>query len=231
MSSNRALNGTPDTELTAHRRVRQACRNELEGIFVTLKAEPVSELSPLNYEELAITVSELQLSPTSEEPEDRNRNPLFEPDFDENIIKDEYEAYGNITDTAITPWSLDPGEVWQGRDGTPHLTFTMINHSAPHQGLLRVELLMILGVMLTRHRIVSMKAHNIMPVSIQAGNMIEKIDVISCFNRYKARVLRAHMSETGLAIEKNRFYDFITPESRATNGPLSPRASWKSTHL
>ncbi|KAL4786237.1 hypothetical protein BJX76DRAFT_355310 [Aspergillus varians] len=133
---------------------------------------------------------------------------------DDNFLSQIFRAFGNVTDIEIEPWATDIRHAAYRQeepygDGKPHVMCSMIQHSLPTESLLRTEVLTIIGIIITRLGVQSLSAHIVIPVN-----------VLSCFDGYKARIIQAHMTEHGLlAIYHTRLYDFITPESRLTSVP------------
>jgi hypothetical protein len=85
-----------------------------------------------------------------------------------DALLDKYECFGNVGDTNLDPSVVDISDAYIAHEGMgkPHVFIAMINHYPPTDELLRVEALLILGVMLTRLETASLRSHRAMPVGI-----------------------------------------------------------------
>ncbi|RDW72420.1 uncharacterized protein DSM5745_07592 [Aspergillus mulundensis] len=144
----------------------------------------------------------------------------FECNIDDHFLRDEYRVTCSATDRD-NPYKAISGPsnvraAWHIRDDKtrtsrePHALFTM-THTVPPpppptEQILRTEILAILGVMLSRLRSWTLRDFSIIPVLL-----------ISCFNRYKARVLYGYMSDNGLVIACSCLHDFSTQQARDKN--------------
>ncbi|KAL4908547.1 hypothetical protein BDW74DRAFT_175230 [Aspergillus multicolor] len=125
-----------------------------------------------------------------------------------NSLRDEYTLTSSAAD-CHNPLIAGPSHVrsaWHIRNttpGKPHALFTTTHTVPPTEKILRTEVLAIIGIMLSRLRTSSLRDHYIIPVLL-----------ISCFNRYRVRVLYGYMSDNGLVIAHSAQHEFATRESR-----------------
>ncbi|KAL2847577.1 hypothetical protein BJX68DRAFT_267981 [Aspergillus pseudodeflectus] len=100
-------------------------------------------------------------------------------------------------DPTLGAWVIDIGEAYLSAGDEPRVLLSMINHCLPSQDLFWAEVLLGIGVMLTRFKATSLK-----------GCCVMAINALSCFKGYKACLLQAYMTEQGLVIMKSNLYDF-----------------------
>ncbi|KAL3485990.1 hypothetical protein BJX62DRAFT_242407 [Aspergillus germanicus] len=128
-----------------------------------------------------------------------------------DVLLDKYECFSNVADTYLVPWVIDLDDAYISPEdqGKPHVFISMINRCPPTDELLRVEALVVLGIMLSRLEETSLRSHRVMPVI-----------ALSCFKSYKARMLQVYMTIRGLVIKKSDLFGFSTAEARTRNIPL-----------
>jgi hypothetical protein len=90
--------------------------------------------------------------------------------FDDKVLRAELENFGNANDSAHDPWVVDIGKAYVSAGDEPHVFISMRNHCVPCEDLLRAEVLLGIGVMLTRFKVTSLMDHYVMPVSIYLPN-------------------------------------------------------------
>jgi hypothetical protein len=85
-------------------------------------------------------------------------------------LLDKYECFGNVGDTHLVPWVIDLGYTYISPEdeGKPHVFISMISHCPPTDELLRVEALVLLGIMLSRLEESSYRSHWVMPVRVSS---------------------------------------------------------------
>jgi hypothetical protein len=85
-----------------------------------------------------------------------------------DVLLDRYECFGNVGDTHLVPWVIDLDYTYISPEdqGKPHVFISMINHCPPTDELLRVEALIILGIILSRLEESSYRSHRAIPVRI-----------------------------------------------------------------
>ncbi|KAJ0425024.1 hypothetical protein BJY00DRAFT_308908 [Aspergillus carlsbadensis] len=123
--------------------------------------------------------------------------------YDDDILLPRYESFGYATDSPVTPWPVDIREAYVSQDDKPHVFIPLTHHCLPSQPLLRAELMLILGITLTRLKVATLKRHLIIPIM-----------VLSCFREYTARLLQAYMTSDGLVVLKSDIYDFFPARDR-----------------
>ncbi|KAJ9491821.1 hypothetical protein VN97_g1409 [Penicillium thymicola] len=84
----------------------------------------------------------------------------------------------------------------------PHVIFTILIGEEPSDELMRVEVMILTAVMITRLEGEESLEYNTTPVM-----------VITLFGGMKARVIEAHTSEQGIVIKKTQLFDFSTNEA------------------
>ncbi|KAL3441857.1 hypothetical protein BJX65DRAFT_313396 [Aspergillus insuetus] len=124
----------------------------------------------------------------------------YEGGFDNDVLALELEKFGNANDSNLDPWIIDLGQAYISASDEPHVFISMIDHYLPSKDLLPAEVLLIIGVMITRYKVASLKHHRVIP--------------------YKARLLQDYMTEEGLVIMKSKLYDFYNPDVRSEHQRL-----------
>ncbi|KAL2870545.1 uncharacterized protein BJX67DRAFT_370071 [Aspergillus lucknowensis] len=117
--------------------------------------------------------------------------------------------YTSEADRCLTPWNARFADTWHRDDARPHRTVILEHSVLGSEGLQRSEVLVIIGLMRERLAGYTLLENKVIPVQI-----------ISCMNGFKARILQAHFWYGELIIYKSWLYDFSTPEERGVNVPL-----------
>ncbi|KAJ0425050.1 hypothetical protein BJY00DRAFT_308935 [Aspergillus carlsbadensis] len=107
-----------------------------------------------------------------------------------------------------TPWDVRFGDDWVRDDSHPHRTVILEHSVPPYEGLLRSEVLTIIGLMRERLSAQTLTEH-----------MIAPIQIISCMSAYEARILQADYQGGKLTIYKSLLWSFATHEDRLENTP------------
>ncbi|KAL3460932.1 hypothetical protein BJX64DRAFT_289869 [Aspergillus heterothallicus] len=115
----------------------------------------------------------------------------------------------NPDNISPTPWGVQYGDSFLRDDSRPHRT-VILEHAAPFsEDLHRSEVLTIIGLMRERLAGQTLQQHKFIPIQI-----------ISCTEDMKARVLQAHFEDGRLNIWKSTLHSFQTEEERLANLPL-----------
>ncbi|CEL10057.1 hypothetical protein ASPCAL13184 [Aspergillus calidoustus] len=110
---------------------------------------------------------------------------------------------------SVTLWDVRFGDNWVRDDSHPHRTVILEHSVPPHKGLLRSEVLTIIGLMRERLSAQTLMEHKVAPIQI-----------ISCMNDYQARILQADFRDGKLTIYKSLLWSFATQEERLENTSL-----------
>jgi hypothetical protein len=84
--------------------------------------------------------------------------------FSDDVLLPEYELLGYAADSPLTPWPVDIRKAYVSRDDKPHVFIPLTHHRLAPKELLRAELMIILGVMLRRMKVPSLKRHRAIPL-------------------------------------------------------------------
>ncbi|KAL3483186.1 hypothetical protein BJX62DRAFT_245125 [Aspergillus germanicus] len=104
------------------------------------------------------------------------------------------------------PWDVRYGDNWVRDDNHPHRTVILEHSVPPYEGLLRSEVLTIIGLMRERLSAQTLMDHKVAPIQI-----------ISCMNDYQARILQADFRHGRLTIYKSLLWSFAEQEERLEN--------------
>ncbi|KAL5341039.1 hypothetical protein BJX70DRAFT_396097 [Aspergillus crustosus] len=128
----------------------------------------------------------------------------FPCNCDEKVLLDNFEAFEHPeSKNRLQPWIAEIRTVMDRTDGTPHILIFLVHASASDEKLLRVEILTMLGIMISRMKAKPFAEHIIIPVM-----------VVSSFADCKARILQGFMTDTGPVIYNTGLYDFNDQENR-----------------
>ncbi|KAL3441884.1 hypothetical protein BJX65DRAFT_313422 [Aspergillus insuetus] len=112
----------------------------------------------------------------------------------------------NCQNKSPIPWDVRYGDNWVRDDSHPHRTVILEHSVPPYEGLLRSEVLTIIGLMRERLSAQTLMEHKVAPIQI-----------ISCMNDYQARILQADFRDGRLTIYKSLLWSFAEQEERLEN--------------